>query len=128
MARTPRPSTFSIVAVDSSRKEWGVAVQSRFIGAGAVVPWAEANAGAVAHDWIVIEPGRQWNPGQSPAVSAVACERPQVAKAQTLHNPRLVETLGHERPEPTATFALKLIRRTKRGWTRGAQLDRGAAT
>lgn len=40
--------TFSIVAYDPGRKEWGVAVQSKFLAAAAVVSWAEAGAGAVA--------------------------------------------------------------------------------
>ncbi|MCI4348866.1 MAG: DUF1028 domain-containing protein [Thermoplasmata archaeon] len=48
MPRPPRLSTFSIVAADLDRKEWGVAVQSRFIAVGAVVPWAEAGIGAIA--------------------------------------------------------------------------------
>ncbi len=42
------PSTFSIVAYDPGRKEWGAAVQSKFLAVGAVVPWARAGAGAVA--------------------------------------------------------------------------------
>ena len=41
-------STFSIVAYDPGRLEWGVAVQSKFLAAAAVVSWARANAGAVA--------------------------------------------------------------------------------
>jgi uncharacterized Ntn-hydrolase superfamily protein len=41
-------ATFSIVAYDPGRKEWGVAVQSKFLAAAAVVSWARANAGAVA--------------------------------------------------------------------------------
>jgi uncharacterized Ntn-hydrolase superfamily protein len=40
--------TFSIVAYDPNKKEWGVAVQSKFLAAAAVVSWARANAGAVA--------------------------------------------------------------------------------
>jgi uncharacterized Ntn-hydrolase superfamily protein len=40
--------TFSIVAYDPQRQEWGVAVQSKFLAAAAVVSWARANAGAVA--------------------------------------------------------------------------------
>ena len=44
----PRFGTFSIVAHDAERGEWGVAVQSKFIAVGAVVPWAEARAGAIA--------------------------------------------------------------------------------
>ena len=43
-----RPSTFSIVAYDPQREEWGVAVQSKFLAVGAVVPWAQAGVGAVA--------------------------------------------------------------------------------
>lgn len=41
-------ATFSIVAYDPDRKEWGVAVQSKFLAAAAVVSWACAGAGAVA--------------------------------------------------------------------------------
>lgn len=41
-------TTFSIVAYDPRRKEWGVAVQSKFLAAAAVVSWARAGAGAVA--------------------------------------------------------------------------------
>src|SRR5512136_1832191 len=42
------PSTFSIVACDIDEKVWGVAVASKFPAVGAVVPWAQAGAGAVA--------------------------------------------------------------------------------
>ncbi|MCP4537042.1 MAG: DUF1028 domain-containing protein [Chloroflexi bacterium] len=41
-------ATFSIVAYDPGRKEWGVAVQSKFMAAAAVVSWAQAGAGVVA--------------------------------------------------------------------------------
>ncbi|MBN2367089.1 MAG: DUF1028 domain-containing protein, partial [Calditrichaeota bacterium] len=41
-------STFSIVARDSVTGELGVAVASRFFAVGTVVPWAEADVGAVA--------------------------------------------------------------------------------
>ncbi len=40
--------TFSIVACDLKSEEWGVAVQSKFFAVGSVVPWAQANVGAVA--------------------------------------------------------------------------------
>ena len=40
--------TFSIVACDLKEKSWGIAVASKFPAVGAVVPWAQANAGAVA--------------------------------------------------------------------------------
>jgi uncharacterized Ntn-hydrolase superfamily protein len=40
--------TFSIVAYDPVVNEWGVATQSKFLAVGAVVPWAAANAGAIA--------------------------------------------------------------------------------
>jgi uncharacterized Ntn-hydrolase superfamily protein len=43
-----RIATFSIVAADVARGEWGIAVASRFLAVGAVVPWARAGAGAVA--------------------------------------------------------------------------------
>jgi uncharacterized Ntn-hydrolase superfamily protein len=41
-------TTFSIVAYDPGRQEWGVAVQSKFLAVGALVPWARAGAGVVA--------------------------------------------------------------------------------
>ncbi len=41
-------STYSIVACDVERGQWGVATQSRFLAVGSVVPWAEPGAGAVA--------------------------------------------------------------------------------
>ena len=43
-----RPSTYSLVACDLERREWGVGVESKFLAAGAVVPRAEAEVGAVA--------------------------------------------------------------------------------
>lgn len=45
---TRRIATFSIVAYDPGRQEWGVAVQSKFLACAAVVSWARAGAGAVA--------------------------------------------------------------------------------
>ncbi len=42
------PSTFSIAGYDPQAQEWGVAVQSKFLCVGALVPWARAGAGAVA--------------------------------------------------------------------------------
>ena len=41
-------ATFSIVAYEPSKLEWGVAVQSKFLACAAVVSWARAGAGAVA--------------------------------------------------------------------------------
>jgi uncharacterized Ntn-hydrolase superfamily protein len=40
--------TFSIVGFDPETKELGIAVQSKFIGVGSVVPWAKAGVGAIA--------------------------------------------------------------------------------
>jgi len=45
---SPSPSTFSIVALDTATGELGIAVQSKFLAVGAVVPWARANVGAIA--------------------------------------------------------------------------------
>jgi len=41
-------ATYSIAACDLDAAQWGVAVQSNFLSVGAVVPWAEPGAGAVA--------------------------------------------------------------------------------
>ncbi|MFB6134394.1 MAG: DUF1028 domain-containing protein [Halanaeroarchaeum sp.] len=45
---TSRPSTFSIVARDPEQEALGVAVQSKFVSVGSVVPFASADAGAIA--------------------------------------------------------------------------------
>ncbi len=47
-ADTPTLSTFSIVACDPASGFWGVAVQSRVVSAGSIVPAAEAGVGAIA--------------------------------------------------------------------------------
>jgi uncharacterized Ntn-hydrolase superfamily protein len=44
----PRVSTYSICACDLERREWGVAVQSKFLAVGSLVGWAEPEVGAVA--------------------------------------------------------------------------------
>src|SRR5438477_9640858 len=46
MARTI--TTYSIAACDLDASQWGVATQSKFLAVGAVVPWAEPHAGAIA--------------------------------------------------------------------------------
>jgi uncharacterized Ntn-hydrolase superfamily protein len=47
MAERP-VSTYSIVACDLEARRWGVATQSKFLGVGSIVPWAEAEVGAIA--------------------------------------------------------------------------------
>jgi uncharacterized Ntn-hydrolase superfamily protein len=44
----PVVSTYSIVACDLEAQQWGVAVQSKFLAVGSVVPWAEPQVGAIA--------------------------------------------------------------------------------
>jgi uncharacterized Ntn-hydrolase superfamily protein len=41
-------ATYSIAACDLEASQWGVAVQSKFLSVGSVVPWAEPGVGAVA--------------------------------------------------------------------------------
>src|SRR5947209_2000909 len=48
MLRRQSTMTFSIVARDLQAGELGVAVQSKFLAVGAVVPWAKAGVGAIA--------------------------------------------------------------------------------
>jgi uncharacterized Ntn-hydrolase superfamily protein len=48
MGSAPLVSTYSIAACDLERGEWGVGVQSKFLAAGSIVPWAEPGVGAVA--------------------------------------------------------------------------------
>jgi uncharacterized Ntn-hydrolase superfamily protein len=59
MARSDVVATYSIVACDLDAGRWGVAVQSKFLAVGSVVPWAEPHVGAVAtQSWA--------NPGYGP--------------------------------------------------------------
>ncbi len=48
MARNGVVATYSIVACDLGAAQWGVAVQSKFLAVGSVVPWAEPHVGAIA--------------------------------------------------------------------------------
>jgi uncharacterized Ntn-hydrolase superfamily protein len=41
-------ATYSIAACDLDAGLWGVATQSKFLGVGSVVPWAEPHVGAIA--------------------------------------------------------------------------------
>jgi uncharacterized Ntn-hydrolase superfamily protein len=41
-------ATYSLAACDLDAGQWGVAVQSRFLAVGSVVPWAEPHVGALA--------------------------------------------------------------------------------
>jgi uncharacterized Ntn-hydrolase superfamily protein len=44
----PLVATYSIAACDLDAAQWGVATQSKFLGVGSVVPWAEPQVGAIA--------------------------------------------------------------------------------
>jgi uncharacterized Ntn-hydrolase superfamily protein len=44
----PVVATYSIVACDLAARQWSVAVQSKFLAVGSVVPWAEPEVGAIA--------------------------------------------------------------------------------
>ena len=46
--RRPVVATYSIAACDLDAGQWGVATQSKFLGVGSVVPWAEPGVGAIA--------------------------------------------------------------------------------
>jgi uncharacterized Ntn-hydrolase superfamily protein len=77
--RAPEPpvATFSIVARDPRNGDLGVAVQSRFLGVGSVVPWARAGVGAVATQaWANVRYGeeglRLLEGGKDPAAAVAA--------------------------------------------------------
>jgi len=48
MAKKDIVATFSIVARDPETEELGIAVQSKYLAVGSVVPWAKAGIGAIA--------------------------------------------------------------------------------
>ena len=67
----PPISTFSIVARDPETGEIGVAVQSKFVAVGSVVPYAKAGIGAVASQaWGTLDTARSalncWHQGSPP--------------------------------------------------------------
>jgi uncharacterized Ntn-hydrolase superfamily protein len=48
MAREPLVATYSIAACDLQARQWGVAVQSKFLAVGSLCPFAEPEIGAIA--------------------------------------------------------------------------------
>lgn len=48
MAVTITVKTFSIVAYEPQENSWGIAVASKFLAVGSIVPYAKANVGAIA--------------------------------------------------------------------------------
>ena len=44
----PLIATYSIAACDRDAEQWGVATESKFLGVGSVVPWAQPGVGAIA--------------------------------------------------------------------------------
>ena len=63
-------STYSIVACDLDAGQWGVAVQSKFLAVGSVVPWAEPEVGR-RRDAVVREPALRPGRARAPAAGAV---------------------------------------------------------
>lgn len=51
-------STFSLAACDLDRREWGVAVASRFLAVGALSAWAEPEGAVATQSWIKASYGR----------------------------------------------------------------------
>ena len=49
----PLAATYSIAACDLTTGQWGVAVQSKFLAVGSLVPWAEPHVGAIATQALV---------------------------------------------------------------------------
>ena len=82
------PSTFSIVAWDSLTGEIGVAVQSKYVSVGSVVPWAEAGVGAVATQ-------AQVNASYGP--KAIAMMRAGMSPSEVLRALESVDTLWNVR-------------------------------
>jgi uncharacterized Ntn-hydrolase superfamily protein len=71
MQRVPKiVVTFSIVGFDPETDSLGVAVQSKFLAVGSVVPWARAGVGAVATQAMANynygPPGSSLWPGEKP--------------------------------------------------------------
>src|SRR6266545_1742160 len=52
-------ATYSVVGCDVERREWGVAVESKFLAVAGLVAWAEPEVGAIATQaWIKASFGR----------------------------------------------------------------------
>lgn len=82
-----KPSTFSIVAYDPTNGDLGIAVASKFLAVGSVVPWAQAGVGAIAtQSWantryapLALEMLKQ---GLTPAQAGAALTASDAAAAQ----------------------------------------------
>src|SRR5437667_413141 len=92
-------ATYSLVACDLAASQWGVAVQSKFLAVGSVVPWAEPHVGAIATQSYA-------NPRYGPEGLALLRDgrtAPEVVDALTsadkAHAERQVGVVdGHQRP------------------------------
>ena len=72
----PVVATYSIAACDLEARQWGVAVQSKFLAVGSVVPWAEPEVGAIATQAYA-------NPRYGPNGLALLREGPAPAKSSS---------------------------------------------
>jgi uncharacterized Ntn-hydrolase superfamily protein len=84
-------ATFSIVAYDPHRSEWGVAVQSKFLACAALVSWARAPIGAVAtQSYVNVAYGSQGLSLMSEGMSAAET----IAKLTTEDEQRDIRQVG----------------------------------
>jgi uncharacterized Ntn-hydrolase superfamily protein len=83
--------TFSIVACDPERGDWGVAVASKFPAVGAVVPSARAGVGAVATQ---AHANPEYGPGALTLLSAGATAQDAVASLTRADGGRAQRQLG----------------------------------
>ena len=91
-------NTFSIVAFDAETQAWGVAVASKFLAVGSVVPWARARAGAVATQaWANTTYGPHGLSLMAQGASAEAALQQLLAEDKTPHVRQvgLVDRQGH---------------------------------
>jgi uncharacterized Ntn-hydrolase superfamily protein len=80
--------TFSLAACDADQGQWGVAVASKFLAVGAVVPWAQAEVGAVATQALA---NVNYGPG------GLALLQSDRSAAETIESLTSTDPMAHER-------------------------------
>ena len=102
--------TFSIAGADPDAGDWGVAVASKFLAVGAVVPYARAGIGAVATQaWANTDFGPQ-------GLDLMAAGSPAPVSAATIENVTGVSRAGtRSGNRPGARASLRLPSRRSPG-------------
>ena len=112
-------STYSIAACDLDAAQWGVAVQSRFLAVGSIVPWAEPAVGAIATQAYA-------NPRFGP--DGLALLREGLGAEEVVQRSSLLTTAGTSGSSASSTRVETRLPTPERSASPGPDIARGRAT